>query len=88
MSSNADLLNSLRIDRSAPPPPASRKGLWIALAVVATLVLIATAAWLFFTRDQGVVVETATVTATGGNGGAACSFASSSSASFCNRASV
>lgn len=73
MSSNADLLNSLRIDRSAPPPPASRKGLWIALAVVAALVLIATAAWLFFTRDQGVVVETATVTATGGNGGAAAS---------------
>ncbi len=73
MSSNADLLNSLRIDRSAPPPPASRKGLWIALAVVAALVLIATAAWLFFTRDQGAVVETATVTATGGNGGAAAS---------------
>jgi RND family efflux transporter MFP subunit len=73
MSSNADLLNSLRIDRSAPPPPASRKGLWIALAVIAALALIATAAWLFFTRDQGVAVETATVTDTGGSGGAATS---------------
>src|SRR5688500_6432631 len=73
MSSNADLLNSLRIDRSASPPPASRKGLWIALAVIAALALIATAAWLFFTGDQGVVVETATVTATGGSGGAAAS---------------
>jgi RND family efflux transporter MFP subunit len=73
MSSNADLLNSLRIDRSASPPPASRKGLWIALAVIAALALIATAAWLFFTRDQGVAVETATVTDTGGSGGAATS---------------
>src|SRR6478609_4999683 len=32
-SSSADLLKELRIDRSAPPPPTSRRGLWITLAV-------------------------------------------------------
>ena len=34
MTSSADLLNSLKIDRTAPPPP-SRKGLWAGLAVAA-----------------------------------------------------
>ena len=29
MNTSADLLNSLKIDRAAPPPPPSRKGLWI-----------------------------------------------------------
>ena len=33
MSSNADLLKSLKIDRNAAPPPAPRTGLWIGLAV-------------------------------------------------------
>mgnify|MGYP000861646448 CR=1 FL=1 len=37
MNSSADLLKSLKIDRSAPPPPTSRKGLWIGLGVAVGL---------------------------------------------------
>ena len=33
MNDSADLLKQLRIDRSAPPPRDSRKGLWIGLAI-------------------------------------------------------
>ena len=69
MTNSADLLHSLKIDRSAPPPPASRKGLWIALAVVAALLLLAIAGWLWFGRDQGIEVRSADVLAIG-NGGA------------------
>src|SRR5690606_736858 len=64
MNTNADLLKELRIDRKAPPPP-SRRGLWIALAVVAALLLVAGAAWAIFGRDRGVEVRTATVQAIG-----------------------
>lgn len=39
MSQNAELLKSLRIDRSAPPPRAARRTLWIALAVAGAVVL-------------------------------------------------
>ncbi|WP_202843144.1 efflux RND transporter periplasmic adaptor subunit [Luteimonas saliphila] len=59
MNTNADLLNQLRIDRSAGPPP-SRKGLWIALAAIVLLVLLALAGWWLFARDKAVPVETAT----------------------------
>jgi len=69
MNNSADLLKELRIDRSAPPPPTSRRGLWIALAAVAVLVVIALVAWAAFGRTRGVEVRTATVTAIG-NGGA------------------
>jgi RND family efflux transporter MFP subunit len=72
MNNSADLLKELRIDRSAPPPAPSRRGLWIALAVVAVLLLAAGAAWAWFGRDQGVEVHTATVVAIG-NGGASSS---------------
>jgi len=69
---NADLLNQLRIDRSAPPPPTSRRGLWIALAAVAGVLVLALAAWAVFGRDNAVEVQTADVTAIGGaNGGPA-----------------
>jgi RND family efflux transporter MFP subunit len=69
--SNADLLKSLKIDRSAPPPPASKRGLWIALAVVAVLVVLAIAAWALFGRDKGIAVQTADVVAIGNGGGSA-----------------
>ena len=72
MSSNADLLNSLRIDRNAPPPP-SRKGLWVALAAVAGVLLVGGLAWALFARDDAVEVRTATATAIGGAGGGAAS---------------
>ena len=64
MNTNADLLKELRIDRKAPPPP-SRRGLWIALGVVAALLLLALAAWALFGRDRGIEVRTATVQSIG-----------------------
>lgn len=67
MNSNADLLKSLKIDRSAPPPT-SRKGLWIALAVVAGLVLVAGLAWAFLSGGDAVQVRTADAVAIGGAG--------------------
>ena len=69
MSSNADLLKSLKIDRSAPPPPASRRTLWIVLGVVVGVLLLALAGWFVFGRDRGIEVRTATATAIGGAGG-------------------
>ena len=66
MNSSADLLKELRIDRKAPPPP-SRRGLWIALAVIAVLVL-AVAGWVVFGRGNATEVRTATAVAIGGPG--------------------
>jgi RND family efflux transporter MFP subunit len=63
MNSPADLLNELRIDRSAPPPRASRRGLWVALAVAAAVALLGAGAWLLFGRDKGIEVSTAPVVA-------------------------
>ena len=68
MSTNADLLKSLKIDRSTPPPPESRKGLWIGLAVAGAILLAAIAGWLLFGRDDAIEVRTAEVTAIGGGG--------------------
>ena len=70
MNSSSDLLKSLKIDRSAPPPPTSHKGLWIGLGVAAVVVLGAGGAWLALGRDKGVEVQVADVVAIG-NGGAA-----------------
>ncbi len=67
--SNADLLKSLKIDRNAPPPPSSKRGLWIGLAVVAALLVLAIAGWAWFGRDKGTAVETAEVVAIGSGGG-------------------
>src|SRR3546814_15614819 len=70
MNTNAELLKELRIDRKAAPPP-SRRGLWIALAVVAVLLIVAGAAWAILGRDRGIEVQTATVQAIGGSRGSA-----------------
>ncbi len=71
MASSADLLKELRIDRAAPPPPISRRGLWIALAIAGTLLALGAAGWFVFGRDQGIEVRTAEVVAIGNGGGSA-----------------
>lgn len=68
---NADLLNQLRIDRSAPPSGAPRRTLWIALAAIAAVLVLAVAVWLLFGRDRGIEVRTAPVIAIGNGGGSA-----------------
>jgi RND family efflux transporter MFP subunit len=67
---NADLLKSLKIDRSAPPPT-SKRGLWIGLAVIAVLLVLGIAGWALFGRDKGIAVQTADVVAIGSGGGSA-----------------
>ncbi|WP_449446750.1 efflux RND transporter periplasmic adaptor subunit [Thermomonas brevis] len=71
MNTSADLLNSLKIDRAAPPPPPSRKGLWLGLAV-AGVVVLAVGGFFALRGGKGVEVRTAEVVAigTGGNGSA------------------
>jgi RND family efflux transporter MFP subunit len=68
MSTPADLLKELRIDRSAPPPT-SKRGLWTALAIGAGVVALALAGWALFGRDDAVQVKTAQVVAIGGGSG-------------------
>lgn len=67
MNTSADLLNSLKIDRSAPPPPSSRKGLWIGLAA-AGVVVLAVAGAFALRGGKGVEVSVAEATAIGGAG--------------------
>ena len=71
MNNSADLLKELRIDRSASPQPSSRRGLWIALAVVAGLLVLALAGWALFGRDNAPEVRTAQVVAIGGGSSSA-----------------
>ena len=73
MNDSADLLKQLRIDRSAPPPRDSRKGLWIGLAIAAAVLLALLVAWLAFGRNAAPEVRTAQVVAIGGSGGASAS---------------
>ena len=73
MTSSADLLRELRIDRSAPPPSASRRGLWIALAAIAALLVLALVGWALFGRTRGIEVQVVEVVAIGGNGGGSAS---------------
>ena len=72
MSTSADLLKELRIDRSAPPPSPTGRGLWIALAVAAAVIVLAMAAWALL-HDDAVEVRTAEVVAIGGSGGGSAS---------------
>ena len=72
MNSSADLLKSLKIDRSAPPP-SSRKGLWIGLAVAGAVVVLGAAGWFALTRDSGIEVRTADTVAIGAGGTASAS---------------
>ena len=72
MNANADLLKSLKIDRSAPPPP-SRKGLWIALGVAAAVLLLVVAGWWLFGRGRATEVQVSPVVAIGGGQGGAAS---------------
>ena len=68
MDRSQDLLNELRIERNAVPP-SNRRGLWIALGVVAVVLLaIAIGAWALL-RDKALSVHVATATAIGGSGG-------------------
>lgn len=64
MNSNAELLNELRIDRSARQAPPPRRGLWIGIAIaVAVVALLALGGWWLFGRAKPVEVQTATVVA-------------------------
>ncbi|UKE47010.1 MULTISPECIES: efflux RND transporter periplasmic adaptor subunit [Xanthomonas translucens group] len=63
MSTSADLLKELRIDRKAPPSePPSRRGLWIAVVLVMLLAL-GVGGWRLFGRGKAIEVTTAPVVA-------------------------
>src|SRR5690606_36288613 len=72
MNTKADLLRELRIVRQPAPPP-SRRGLWIALGVVAALAVAGGIAWAVLARDAGVEVETATAVSAASGGPSASS---------------
>ncbi len=65
MNTSADLLKELRIDRKAPPPPRSGRGLGIGLAIALVIALLAGLAWWLFGRDQAIEVRTAPTAAIG-----------------------
>jgi len=67
----ADLLNQLRIERNAPPPPRSWRWLWITLVVLAVLAVVAFAGLKLMRGDNAQQVRVATATAIGGNHGSA-----------------
>lgn len=70
MNTSADLLKELRIDRKAAPPP-SRRGLWIALAAIAVLALLAGGGWALLSGKRAIEVRTAQVELSGGGGATA-----------------
>jgi RND family efflux transporter MFP subunit len=68
MDRSKELLDSLRIERNAPPPPRSLRWLWIALAVVVVAVVAAVGVPML-AGDKSVEVHVASATAIGGVGG-------------------
>jgi len=73
MSASADLLKELRIDRNRPPER-SGPGRGLVIGLIGLLVLVlGVAAWALFGRNAATQVETASVTAIGGGGGAGAS---------------
>lgn len=73
MSTNADLLKELRIDRQAPQSEEPRRWPWIVLAVVVVLAVLAAAGWWLFGGERAVVVRTATVLPLSAGGSASAS---------------
>ncbi|TZF87481.1 efflux RND transporter periplasmic adaptor subunit [Cognatilysobacter lacus] len=71
MNTSADLLNELRIDRSAPPPAPNRRGLWIGLAIAGAVALLGGGAYVMFRGTPGPEVHVAEVQAIGAGGNAA-----------------
>ena len=70
MSHPNELLNELRIDRSAKQQaPEGRPWLWIALVAIALAAIVAS--YFIFGRDEAIEVKTATATAMQGSGGSA-----------------
>jgi RND family efflux transporter MFP subunit len=70
MNRSDDLLNQLRIDRSVEPPP-SRRGWWIATAVVVAVLALSAAGWAIFGGNKAIEVHTAIATVSGSGGGSA-----------------
>ncbi|MFT3807278.1 efflux RND transporter periplasmic adaptor subunit [Arenimonas sp.] len=72
MSHPNELLNELRIDRSAKQQaPEGRPWLWVAVATVALVAIVAS--YFFFGREEAIEVKTATATAVQGSGGGSAS---------------
>jgi RND family efflux transporter MFP subunit len=68
MNRSSELLNELRIERNAAPPPRSFRWVWIVLAIVA-LVAVAAVVVPLLSGARVVEVHTATATALGGGSG-------------------
>ncbi|HEV8695501.1 MAG TPA: efflux RND transporter periplasmic adaptor subunit [Lysobacter sp.] len=68
---NSDLLKELRIDRSAPPPAPSRRGLWMGASIAGALLVLALIGWAVFGGEKAIAVQTADVTAVDNGGGSA-----------------
>lgn len=71
MNTSSDLLNQLRIDRSAPPPEPKRRGLWIGLGVAGALLVLGAVAFATLRGGRGPEVQVAEVTAVGASGAGA-----------------
>lgn len=67
MDSSKDLLDQLRIDRNAPPPPSRLP--WIVLVVVIVLVALAAVGWKLLTGGKAARVHVATAAAIGAGSG-------------------